>query len=70
MISVYSRTGGPFKPFFGLSGAFFSAWCPRFASVFDANLGQQIPTRLPGYRPKTGREPGAPGYHTDEEVVS
>jgi len=37
------------------------AWCPRFASVFDANLGQHIPTRLPGYRPKNGREPGAPG---------
>ncbi len=34
---------------------------PRFASVFDANPGQQIPTRFPGYRPKIGREPGAPG---------
>ena len=41
------------------------ARCPRFASVFDANLGQQMPTRLPGYRPKTGREPGAPSPWVD-----
>jgi len=29
--------------------------------VFDADLGQHTRTRLPGYRPKNGREPGTPG---------
>jgi hypothetical protein len=43
---------------------------PGSRRFLDANLGEHMPTRLPGYRPKTGRKLGAPGYHTDEEVVS